>query len=408
MPVNVITTEEQTLIILFRGNINEEPQYIVAEFVQVNLDGVWYTLSQHLSLIEEPLIVENVDRKEYRAGPSIEHMVDLSVIGKLPPGKYRLVEKFLWEQLKEENYAFAYFWVIEPGGKIPPESETKGRPRMSDIIVTVESINEARRCITDRDDMISIVIENISGKNYFPKDLILEMKKYGIWQKIDYPHANLGLISPWQVNTNEIFLNEHLKAGKYRIRLSMNVNMLSQDIREPDDIEIKCEFTVLSDKDAPKPEWKPERLQLSPYDAAKQSTGIIMTLTNPVFNQSNTELEIILTAENSYFYGSTFQIEVLIDEKWYYVPFVNATGFSAVGCGVEPNSQNPTHKILCNPVRFCGILPVGHYRMIKEFSLLGLDTPEGHRIYLANEFAIVEFSVEETLFREPQFYYQFK
>ena len=48
------------------------------------------------------------------------------------------------------------------------------------------------------------------------------------------------------------------------------------------------------------------------------------------------------------------------------------------------------------PVFVYGILPAGWYRLVKEFDLSEPDLPEG-AVMLAREFAVAEFTVEETL-----------
>ena len=150
VPENVITTKERNLTISLksRGGIYE---YGFNEFVQVYLDGIWYTFPQELSQNAERLVLDNPQNHSDVNSDRTEYTVDFSVIGKLPPGKYRLVEIFYEERLKEESCGFANFWVIKPGDKRPPESETTGKARKEDIVLSVQSPYEARRDITDKD-----------------------------------------------------------------------------------------------------------------------------------------------------------------------------------------------------------------------------------------------------------------
>ena len=68
---NVLTTEDQTLTVLFLSGFgNDNLEYGVTEVIQVNLDGNWYTLATepenseiqpvNLSQRDKPLILPNV------------------------------------------------------------------------------------------------------------------------------------------------------------------------------------------------------------------------------------------------------------------------------------------------------------------------------------------------------------
>ena len=400
VPKNVLTTNEQTLSVFYRngGGIFE---YNINEFIQVNLEGIWYTVEPPLLQAEEPLILEeyqgNRDPVEYEKWEGIEHTVDFSVIGELPPGKYRLIETFYEDRRKNTAYAAANFWVIKPGGKRPPESETTGKARKEDIILCVQSLYEARREITDNDALLCMYLENLSGKQYVieQEEVILEMKQIGKWQKINYQHVNAGLISGWENNRNEIFLDGPLKAEHYRIRLPIHVFDIPRVsyAGQPGSVELAYEFDVIAHKDAPEPKWEISRLGLSPYDTSKQSTGVVMSLANPVVDKNNTELEITITADKYYTYGEYDMVEVLLEGKWYRVP--PGGGFLAIGYSIGYDGRTSAAYPF-DPVLFCGVLPKGQYRLIKEFDLCEYPQEERHEV-IAKEFAAVEFTVSEML-----------
>jgi hypothetical protein len=210
-----------------------------------------------------------------------------------------------------------------------------------------------------------------------------------------YQHANLSLMFGWSSNSNALFLNEPLSAGDYRLRLSMRVfGTLSE-------INPECEFTVAPYDNAPEPKWNAARLSLSSYDAAQQSAGVTITLTNPVLNEDNTDFIFIIAADDYYAFGEYYTVEVLLEGKWYSIPLAYGL-FNDIGYSVDPETEEAGRTYSCNPVFACGILPAGQYRMIKEFTLFdpeargaGLDTYP--TTYLAREFAIAEFTVAKTL-----------
>jgi hypothetical protein len=400
VPENVLTTKDQTITVSFksRGGTYE---YGFNEFIQVYLDGIWYSIQQELSQNEEPLILDTFHGNWIEDDDRTEHTVDLSVIGELPPGKYRLIEAFYEERFKETNYNFAYFWVINPGDKRPPESETTGKARKEDIVLSVQSLYEARRDITDKDTLFVMYIENLSGKEYCidneqeKNPPVLEMKQNGKWVKIEYRHVNAGLTFGWMTDRSEFFLDEPLAAGHYRIKTPMQVFIKPGSTqREPGYIEIICEFEVIAYENAPEPKWEVSRLKKSPYDASKQSTGVTMSLTNPVLNKDNTDIEITLTADKLYNYSEPYEVEVLLDGNWYRVPFAHGV-FIQPQYTIDPKiSEHSKLRFPCDVASKCGILPAGQYRIIKEFTIPD-NSPGG--VYLAKEFAIADFTVEETL-----------
>jgi len=413
VPENVITTEEKMLTVFFR-DYSGGLEYGVKEYIQVYINGLWYTVNQQVSQYDESLILYGYqgDRGDYRSWQGEKYTADFSAMDKLPVGKYRFVETFSGDRLEEEIYAFANFWVIKPGGKRPPESETTGNARKEDIVLSMQSVYEARREITDKDIWFCVFVENLSGKEYCidneqeKNPPILEIKQNSKWEKVDYRHINAGVAEGWQININQIFLDELLTAGHYRIRIPMRVFKEPGSIeKQPGYIEINCEFDIIAHIDIPEPKWEISRLKQSDYDSSKQSTGIRMSAPNPVLNKENTQLEIMLEVDNYYEYGTPYEVEVLLDGNWYNVPFMGGMGWAMPAFLLKPNDENTRNYIYENPVRDCGVLPKGQYRIIKEFDLREPPVPPaewgGNRI--AKEFAIVEFTVEETLSSEEYY-----
>jgi hypothetical protein len=399
---NVITAQDQTLIISIRNSGGDDLEYGTEQIIQVNLDGAWYTIAHQLSQNEEPVILAGLTA-DTRRDPPIEYLVDISGIGGLPPGKYRFLERIYHERLKEEWYNSAYFWVIEPGGKRPPESETEGKARKEDIILYAESLYEARRVITDKDILFGVYIENLSGKRYIieREEVILEMRSGSRWLNIDFGHINVGMVSPWHGGHNEVFLYEPLEAGEYRVRIKLRVFDAPRESHagRPGSIEIISEFDVISHENAPEPKWDISRLVLSPHNEAEQSAGVKMSFTDPVLNKDNWELEILFTTDNNiYGYGCDYRIEVFLDGRWYKVPFVNM-GFTLVAYSLEPNSVNEKRACSssCNPVFACGVLPAGRYRIVMDFDIVDTDETGERDIRRGKIIAAAEFIVEETL-----------
>jgi len=118
-----------------------------------------------------------------------------------------------------------------------------------------------------------------------------------------------------------------------------------------------------------------------------------------VLNKDNTELEITLTADKLYNYGEPYEVEVLLDGKWYRAPFSSGAFIQPLYTIDPNNSRFSRTNFSCNPVFACGILPAGQYRIVKEFTVP--DTSQTS-IYLSKEFAKAEFTVEETLGSEDK------
>ena len=389
---NVITTKDRTLTILMRsGGAFPVLQYGIDEFVQVYLDGEWYTLLYQFAQSEEPLRLSEWDGDaSTRRGYLIEHTVDLSAVSELFPGRYRFVWKFYDEYRGEGRYTFVYFWVINLGDARPPESETTGKARREDIVLHVASPYEARRSITDIDIWFAVFVENLSGKSYIaePEDVVLEMRQGNRWREIDFDHANVGMLSAWTSDTKVIFLNEPLAAGRYRIRLQAH----TFDVQDYN-VTLEHEFDVIAYEYASEPKWDISRLRRSRHDAANQSAGIRISSANPVLDRDNPTLEVLFSADRYYSYGVPYEVEVLLDGMWYRVPFVPTTMFALIGLSIRPNEE---HVATYNPVDSVGILPAGQYRIVKEFTEF-YQREDYSREFIASEIAMVEFTVQETL-----------
>ena len=107
-----------------------------------------------------------------------------------------------------------------------------------------------------------------------------------------------------------------------------------------------------------------------------------------MLSAENPELEVVITADDSYSYGFFHYIDVLLDGKWYAVPFMH-DGFLLLGLEVNPDTKLEDRTHVYSPVFRCGILPAGRYRIVKAFGLYG--------DFSNMEFAIAEFTVAETL-----------
>ena len=161
-------------------------------------------------------------------------------------------------------------------------------------------------------------------------------------------------------------------------------------------LEIECEFTVVAHELTPKPAWDKSRLALYNNDAGERDAGVEMTFIFPVLNKENMELEFMIAADSYYVYDDSFNIEVLLDEKWYRIPFVPNMGF-LFGYAVDADTAIEDRSHTISPVLYAGVLPAGQYRLLKEFMLVDPDTIKlGHR-YLAKEIVFAEFIVEEDL-----------
>ena len=297
-------------------------------------------------------------------------------------------------KFNEERHQYAYFdfGVTNPVDSYPSESETTGRARREDIVFYAASLYEARRNITDRDIRFGLFIENLSDRAYIIERrrmdcIVLEMKHGGEWINIEYRHINAGMIKGLSKNINKVFLNGPLAAGRYRIRFQMRVF----DI--PGNIDLQYEFDVIAHEDAPEPKWDISRLEPSPRDASDQSAGVRMSITNPVLDRDNTTLEILLSADRHYTYGDIYEAEVLLEGKWYTVPFVSRESH-LVAYNIWPDAGAAVSH---NVVYRIGVVPAGQYRLIKTFDILEPAPTGGRYNVRVREIAMAEFTVRETL-----------
>jgi len=389
VPNNVITTENRMLTVYYANSFGSDSvEYVTTQVVQVKLDDIWFTIPLNLSQGKESLTLDpfSTESDPFSLESMTGHSVDLTPLGDLPPGQYRFVERFFMERLQYEYYTLAYFWIINPGDARPPESETSGQARSEDIIFNIEPSFEARRVITDRDEILDMLITNTSGKKYVSTKAVLEKLQNGKWEHVEYTYSNLGMVYGWQTTKSSFYLNKQLEAGEYRIRLSLNV------FETTSGLEPVCIFKVMPFNDAPEPEWDVSQLSLSQFDDSSWSADVNISLANTVLNKSEQNLHLTITAKNLYIFGDPYSIEVFLNGKWYGVPL--NTGFNSIAY-----STDSTYSLTCNPAGTVGILPAGQYRIIKEFDLLDRHDPS-LSVFLAKEFAAEEFTVAETLERQ--------
>ncbi|MCL2707151.1 MAG: hypothetical protein FWE97_03215 [Dehalococcoidia bacterium] len=378
---NVLPTTASTLTISITSMGSAVLEYGIDEFIQVYLSGLWYTIPVQLSQRKLPL--------EFKlpAGNTKEYAIDFSVLGSLPPGKYRFCEKLFQARLQSESYAFAYFWITEPGAERPPESETTGPARMEDIVFYVESFSAARDNITDKDYAIFLSIKNLSGKLYHATKAMLEMKQGNQWIDTEYQHTSLGSVPGWTSRRKMFFLSEPLAEGVYRLKLSMEVFGIN------DTMEHEYEFTVFAHKNTPQPQWEASRLAPSRFNEQGYNSSVSITLKNTVLNTGTTWLVYTVTASNYYSFGRSVEIEVLLDGKWYRVPMAHNLVL-AIQINIAPGGSI-THYY--DPVFYANILPEGRYRMIMDFNLVDIESNSREPTYLAKEYAMAEFTVAQTL-----------
>ncbi|MCL2224571.1 MAG: hypothetical protein FWB96_06350 [Defluviitaleaceae bacterium] len=382
VPNNVITTEDETLVLYYVNRSGSDAKLFGAEeFLQVQLDGVWYTLEGFLPERAEPLRLPPA-----AVGGNDEVRHEINFPNPLPTGRYRFADNLFNERMQMSETVTAYFWVTEPGAERPPESETTGTARLEDINLTVTAVNSVRTQVTDTDEYLFFHIENLSGKDYLTTAVSLAVYAEGTWHAIPFDHANMGLQFGWTHWANQIFLYEPLSSGDYRITLTMNVfNTLGN-------IYPQYTFSVISSEDAPEPVWDATRLSRSRI--TEISTNVTMTPTNDILTRENPTLELVLEeVDRQYTYGMPFSIEVKLDGEWFEVPF--AVAFFHLG-GMIINQITPleSRTIQRDFVNFVGTVPTGQYRIIKEFNAWGHGFPPQN---LAREIAVAEFTVAEVL-----------
>jgi len=383
VPNNVITTECKMLAVYYCNSGSDTIQFGVKEIVQVQLDGIWYTLKGFLPPRNKPL--ELTPTIGLRSTTEVRH--EIKFPNPLPSGRYRIVDNFYNERMQLGSYKIAYFWVIEPGAERPPESETTGDARLEDINLTVTSGYAVRRQVTDTDKSILFSIENISGKRYITTAAILDRCNDGEWERIPLADVNFGfgLQYGWSRWSIGILLHEPLEPGDYRAMLIMN------EFNSNVDIFPQLMFSVISADDAPEPAW--DAAQLIPSRITEISTSVTMTIKNNIITRENPELEIVLEVDRQYTYGEPFTIEVKLGNGWFEVPFVRAF-FRDWGMGINENTPLEYRTIQRSFVGLIGIVPPGQYRIIKEFCIW-----EGSFLptLVAREFAAAEFTVAEVL-----------
>ena len=115
VPKNVLSPNDRTLTMYFSNSSGSDSmKYGVNEVIQVNIDDEWHSLPRLLIAKEQPLLLPPFihDTENLRERLPTEYTIDLSVFGTLPPGRYRLAERFFLERLQSEEYYFVYFWVV--------------------------------------------------------------------------------------------------------------------------------------------------------------------------------------------------------------------------------------------------------------------------------------------------------
>jgi len=168
----------------------------------------------------------------------------------------------------------------------------------------------------------------------------------------------------------------------------------------PGDTRINFLGIYVAYENAPEPKWEVSRLSISRHNAVTQSTDVKISISNPVLDNDNMELEFMITVtDGSYSYGDPYIIEVLLDGIWYSVPYAYGGAFNSPAYSVDPNTDQKQRTHSINPTFEYGTIPVGQYRLIKEFNLVGPDSPEGMPTYLTKEFVFALFTVTETLDR---------
>jgi len=187
-----------------------------------------------------------------------------------------------------------------------------------------------------------------------------------------------------------LYLNEPLAAGNYRLMLSISVFNTS------DALDYVYEFAVVPYGDVPEPQWDTSRLSPSSLVSTNQSVDITMRIENSVLNEGNTSLVLAITSGGAYAYefGVAYGVEVLLDGKWYSVPFAH-NAFTLQAIVASPGFPDSIYELNVGPVFQCGVLPAGQYRLVKSFDLR--DQSASVVTFLANEYAFAEFTVEKTL-----------
>jgi len=399
----VLSGDEQKLTVFFL-NFHNDPGNIIEygseEAIQVRIENAWYSLpdklprrTEHLVL---PTLTEEAETRKYLLGTAAqaEHVVDLAGYGKLPPGEYRFIEKFISVGSLNEYYKFAYFWVAGSGEQPPIEAETVGTAREGDLEAFVLSATPARSCVTDEDSSFILIIRNRTGKIYDTGGRFeLEAWKNEQWSRVPYDYTGGGLILAWSAGSYRINLRDPVDAGEYRLRYRAEVfGETSETVRS------ECAFEVIPHGDAPEPGWDTVRLMLSRFYEDSQSGSIAMDIADSgTISEKEATVRVTVSADGCYYYASPFDLDVLIDGVWYYICSLQSVFGDdydeATDMSIEPGVVR-YHDV--NPALYIGVLPVGEYRLVREFLLYESSEAVAARDRnrpLAREFAIAEFKV---------------
>jgi len=266
------------------------------------------------------------------------------------------------------------------------------------------ALYEARRVITDKDIWFGVFFGIPSDEKYIieREEIFLEKRENGRWKNVDYPHANTGLFSG-ETGISEIFLYKPLEAGRYRVRMTKHIFDVPRVTHagRRGGTKLSCEFDVIAHEAAPEPAWEISRLNISPHEIF--SADIKISVSNPVLDRDNMELELLLTTDKAYTYGEPYEVEVLLDGQWYQAPFAPGM-FNLPAYTINPPVENK--RAACCPldaVVRSGVLPAGQYRIIKEFELREY-SPDGVLLSRSEkEFAMAEFIVKEILSSEDDY-----
>jgi len=376
---SVLTVGENTLELHFKRGLENQLKFGPEWFVQVKIDGLWFNIPNDIQM-DSALSVENSSKAKEKL------TFDLSGLN-LPAGEYRFALKYSEERLLDTGYISAPFWVINPGDEIPSASLTSGEADPADIIVSVSSRFPARPMITDADAMIVLHIENLSGKDYTHSRLKLEKLGGSEPETIKYEHANMGMVRPWAQDSSEIFLNEPLAPGKYRLTPSLYSGSIPF-------ITPEIEFYVIAESRAPRPIW--DNAEWLPSTHVASSERIRITLGDTSLGGDKTELQISLDCDIDYQYGEFFMLEANIGGQWFTVPTAHGIGYLAIA-----HSTSARSDFALNLTYTHGILPTGQYRLVMEFQEVSYSEGAGTSKYLSREIAFTEFEVTEPIISNP-------
>ena len=340
-------------------------------FVQVKLDGVWFDIPNDSQM--EPVISlgSNADSKTLS--------FDLSGLG-LPAGEYRITLKYSLPSFWDKGYLSMPFWVINPGDEIPSASLSSGKADYADIVLSVSSEHPARPAITDKDTMLILHIENLSGKKYIQNILKLEKLGDGDPERIWHQSSTMSALSIWRDNALTISLFRPLEPGKYRLTPSLYSGSIPS-------ITPEIEFEVIKASDAPAPAWNLADLYPSEHPTA--SERIRVTLDNPLI-EDDMKLQISLDCDIEYEYGELFALETNIGGHWFTVPH----------WGLDPLIAHSTFRRssfvydLSRSVRF---LPAGQYRLVMEFTESRYSVDDDRYHLLSREIAFAEFEAKKPI-----------